>query len=164
MQIATSSFPYALSLYNDSNRMFTLNRRMFMNENKTSNTSSIVLFRCREFANEFRDEVMLTPNFCNNTWNMSSDENSSENFKSVIFHTKKQDRNVYDRNHIIIPQPIEDFDSKEFVDKLITYNISAFFMDTYDVTKFSVNLYGHIWTPPQDVLYYTSDIEKLYNN
>ena len=169
MQLSTSSaFPYALSLYNDSDRMLTLNRRVFMNENKPTNKSSIVLFRCSEFAKEFRDDVIENTDFSYNTWSLSCDEMSSDNkYKSVVFHTKKQNMltDFYEDN-VMIPKPIEDFDSREFIDQLVTYNISAFFMDSYDISRYgnSVNLYGHLWTPPQDVMYYTSDIEKLYNN
>ena len=170
MQLSTSSrFPYALSLYNDSNRMFTLNRRVFMNENNPINKSSIVLFRCSEFAKEFRDEVMVNTDFSYNTWTLSCDDKmqSDQKYKSVIFHTKKQNMLTdFFEDNIMIPKPIEDFDSREFIDQLVTYNISAFFMDSYDISRYgnSVSIYGHLWTPPQDVMHYTSDIEKLYNN
>lgn len=170
MQISTSSpFPYALSLYNDSNRMLTLNRRVFVNENKPINKSSIVLFRCSEFAKEFRDAVIENTDFSYNTWSLSCDEMSSSDkkYKSVVFHTKKQNMLTdFYEDKIMIPKPIEEFDSSEFIDQLVTYNISVFFMDSFDISRYGngVNLYGHLWTPHQDVMYYTSDIEKLYNN
>lgn len=168
MQLSTSPYPYALSLYNDNARMFTLNRRVFANENKPTNTSSIVLFRCNELAKQFRDEVIIGSDLSFNAWSLSCDDMSVDNtYKQAIYHTKKKKVfNDFNENAIIIPKPLEDFDSKEFIDQLVTYNISAFFMDSYQISIWgdNVNLYGNIWTPPQDVLYYTSDIEKLYNN
>lgn len=166
---AVNSYPYALGLYNDSNgRMLTLNRSVFMNENKHTNRSSIVLFRCSEFAKEFRDEVVTGSNLCYNTWSLSCDDVSSseKKYKRAIFHTKKEDRLTdFYEDSIIIPTPIENYDSIDFIDKLLTYNISTFFMDTYEVfqSNGNVNLYGHLWTPPQDVIYYTSDVEKLFD-
>ena len=170
MQVSMNAFPYALSLYNDSDRMLTLNRRVFVNENKPTNTSNVVLFRCSEFAKEFRDEVMIGANSSNNTWSLCCEEMRSDNeYTSVIFHSKKRD--IFtdfgnDKNDIMIPKPLEDYDSVDFIEKLITYNISTFFIDSYDISRYghSINLYGHLWSPPQDVLHYASDIEKLYNN
>lgn len=168
----TMSFPYALSLYKDSSRLLTMNRRIYLNENKSADTSSIIVFRCSDQARDFRDEVMIGTNLQNNTWTLSCDENedyfSNNKFKFAVYQTKVYDmfpnmQNLDD--HIMIPTPFEEFDNKEMIDKLITYNISVFFMDSYNqnCSNRNISIYGHIWTPPQNIMYYSSDIEQLYN-
>lgn len=170
------SFPYALSLYTNTNRMLTMNKKIYLNEDKSTNKSSIIVFRCSDQAKDFRDKVMIGTNLQKNTWTLSCDNNDNNNnnddyfsyekFKSAVYQTKIYNmfpniQNLDD--HIMIPTPFDDFDNKQFIDKLITYNISVFFMDSYNQNKKILSVYGHLWTPPQDVIHYSSDIEQLYN-
>lgn len=173
----TMSFPYALSLYKDSSRLLTMNKKIYLNDDKSTNKSSIILFRCSDQAKDFRDKVMIGTNLQKNTWNLSCDNNDNNNydddddlsyekFKFAVYQTKvyKMSPNIQNLDdHIMIPTPFDEFDNKRFIDKLITYNISVFFMDSYNQNKKNLSVHGHIWTPPQNVVHYSSDIEQLYN-
>jgi hypothetical protein len=68
-------------------------------------------------------------------------------------------------NKNIVPVPFA-FDDSEYLDKLITYNVSAFLYDgcAYDPGRRTLAVFGNVWTPPEHIMYYPEDVEALFGH
>lgn len=162
-----STTPYTLNLGTDINRILTINKRIYFNERNRKNSSSIIVFRNFKDANNFKHDVMRYSDI-QNVYSVSYDIEECfkhKNHRHVVFNTllKNNTENTQHDTSRFDPIPF-DFENETFLDKLITYNISVLFMDSYyqNVINNQLSIFGTLWTPPTDIIYYHSDIECLY--
>lgn len=149
-----SSLPISITLKHDKTRPLTLNQN-----NSRYNQSTIVVFRDTFKASHFRN-ILLNNGICvtNNTWTLYYDTNDEKKvkFTSELTNVEYVNKNVFNLTPF-------NFYNNELVDKLITYNISVMFLHNFMFQNNTIEMFGDIWTPPEDVMYYPSDIKSLYN-
>lgn len=159
--------PYTLNLNTDINRILTINKRVYFNEYNRKNSSSIIVFRNYKDAKDFKQDVMRHSDI-QNFYSVSYDIEECfkhKNHRHVVFNAplRNKTENIQHEPSRYDPVPF-DFEDDAFLDKLITYNISVLFMDSYyqNVNNNQLSIFGTLWTPPTDIIYYHSDIECLY--
>lgn len=149
-----SSHPISITLKHDKTRPLTINQN-----NSRYNQSTIVVFRDTFKASHFRN-VMLNNGICvsNNYWTLyyAINDDKQVKFTTEITNVEYVNKNVFNLT------PFNLYNN-ELVNKLITYKISVMFLNNYILQKNTIEIFGDIWTPPNDVMYYPSDIESMYN-
>ena len=168
------NMPYTLNMGQTPNRALTFNRKLERNNKPESdpqsvtlggrvNTSSVVVFPTLRQALQFRDEFVTCSNMQHREWSTNPRDEPENNPFAVSYSTGIK---FTGRNHHmgeINPIPFE-FEKPEYLDKLITYNVSIFMFDAYlyNPVKRKLTVFGNIWTPPEHIMYYPSDIDALY--
>lgn len=163
--------PYTLNIGKNAHRALTFSRKAQPTSSPVSSDmcgrcsrSSLVVFRNCEEAVHFRDEFIACSNLQHREWDAThkpvfTDDNFGMSYKTAIkFNNKKNDTND------ILPVPFE-FEDTKYLDKLITYNVSVFLFDgyIYNPAERTISVFGNMWSPPTDIVYFPSDIETLYN-
>lgn len=159
--------PYTLNMDRDPNRALVFNKKpgSTTREGERDSRSSVVVFPTLKQATQFRDEFVTCSNVQHREWDARPRPMFDDDVFGVSYLAKIQFNRRNHQTNPIVPMPFE-FENPEYLDKLITYNVSAFLFDgyVYSPTERALTVFGNVWTPPKNIMYYPSDVESLYQN
>ena len=158
--------PYTLNLERSPSRALVFNKKPgSIREGERNSRSSVVVFPTLKQALQFRDEFVTCSNVQHREWDARPQPMFEEDLYGVSYRAEIQFNRRSHHTNPIVPVPFE-FENAEYLDKLITYNVSAFLFDgyVYSSTDRALTVFGNLWTPPKNIVYYPSDVETLYQH